>query len=76
MEIDEAKMWITINENYKIYIVTNDITNELVEAIVNPTNNYLRHGAAIAGAICRKGGPIIKEQSAKYIEENGELPIG
>jgi len=36
----------------------------------------LRHGAAIAGAICRKGGPIIKEQSAKYIEENGELPIG
>ena len=33
-----------------------DITDEKVDAITNAANEYLRHGAGVAGAIMRKGG--------------------
>ena len=44
-------------------IVKGDITEEQVDAIVNAANSYLKHGGGVAGAIVRKGGQIIQEES-------------
>jgi O-acetyl-ADP-ribose deacetylase (regulator of RNase III) len=44
-------------------IVKGDITEERVDAIVNAANSYLKHGGGVAGAIVRKGGQIIQEES-------------
>ncbi|EAR83100.4 appr-1-P processing enzyme family protein (macronuclear) [Tetrahymena thermophila SB210] len=61
----------------QISIVKNDLTMENVDAIVNAANNFLAHGGGVAGAICRKGGRIIQNQSYDIIKirnriENGE----
>ncbi len=55
-----------------IRIVHGDITEEQVDAIVNAANEYLKHGGGVAGAIVRKGGYIIQEESDKI----GYVPTG
>ena len=55
-----------------IRIVHGDITEERVDAIVNAANSYLQHGGGVAGAIVRKGGKIIQEESNKI----GFVPVG
>ena len=63
----------TINIGEKrIEIVQGDITEEAVDAIVNAANTHLQHGGGIAGAIVRKGGYIIQEESNKI----GYVPTG
>lgn len=42
-----------------VHIVMRDITEECVDAITNAANEDLWHGGGVAGAISRKGGPII-----------------
>ncbi len=56
----------------RITIVHGDITNEKVDAIVNAANSHLQHGGGVAGAIVRKGGRIIQEESNKI----GFVPVG
>ena len=53
-----------------IQIKQGDITEEDTEAIVNAANNHLAHGGGVAGAIVRKGGNIIQEESNRvgYVE--------
>lgn len=53
-------------------LVQGDITGEEVDAIVNAANSYLKHGGGVAGAIVRKGGDIIQEESDKI----GYVPVG
>ncbi len=55
-----------------IRIVHGDITEEEVDAIVNAANEYLKHGGGVAGAIVRKGGYEIQEESDKI----GYVPTG
>jgi O-acetyl-ADP-ribose deacetylase len=46
-----------------IRIVRDDLTDSNADAIVNAANSYLQHGGGVAGAISRKGGHIIQEES-------------
>jgi O-acetyl-ADP-ribose deacetylase (regulator of RNase III) len=53
-------------------LVQGDITERHVDAIVNAANSHLQHGGGVAGAIVRKGGRIIQEQSDRI----GHTPVG
>jgi len=55
-----------------LLLVQGDITERQVDAIVNAANAYLQHGGGVAGAIVRKGGQIIQEESDKI----GFVPVG
>ncbi|PMQ02431.1 MAG: macrodomain protein [Dictyoglomus sp. NZ13-RE01] len=60
----------------KIKVIQGDITQENTEAIVNPANNYLKHGGGVAGAIVRAGGDVIQKESDEYVQKFGPLPTG
>jgi O-acetyl-ADP-ribose deacetylase len=57
--IDELK----VNENTLLKLIEGDITERKVDAIVNAANSHLIHGGGVAGALVRKGGKIIQEES-------------
>ena len=58
-------------------IVQGDITKLAVDVIVNAANVQLQHGAGVAGAIVRKGGYIIQDESDAIIDRLGRsLEIG
>ena len=52
-------------------IVHGDLTEERVGAIVNAANQHLAHGGGVAGAIVRKGGDQIQQESHAWIIEHG-----
>jgi O-acetyl-ADP-ribose deacetylase (regulator of RNase III) len=53
-------------------LVQGDITERRVDAIVNAANSHLQHGGGVAGAIVRKGGSVIQEESDRI----GFTPVG
>ncbi|MDP2278164.1 MAG: macro domain-containing protein [Nitrospirota bacterium] len=56
----------------KLSLVQGDITERDVDAIVNAANSHLRHGGGVAGAIVRKGGQVIQDES----DSIGFTPVG
>lgn len=56
----------------KIVLMQGDLTEMDTEAVVNAANNDLQHGGGVAGAIRRKGGEIIQEESNAI----GTIPVG
>jgi O-acetyl-ADP-ribose deacetylase (regulator of RNase III) len=59
-------------DNKILRLVQGDITDRDVDAIVNAANSHLQHGGGVAGAIVRKGGQVIQEESDKI----GFTPVG
>lgn len=55
-----------------IRLTQGDITTLAVDAIVNAANSRLQHGGGVAGAIVRKGGRVIQEESDRI----GYVPVG
>ncbi len=51
--------------NSKIKLIQGDITELNTDVIVNAANAQLRLGSGVAGAIRRKGGPLIQEECNK-----------
>lgn len=60
----------------KIKVIKGDITEETVEAIVNPANSFLSHGGGVALSIVKKGGNEIQKESDEIIQKNGPIPVG
>lgn len=56
-----------------LQIAQGDITVETVDAIVNAANAHLIHGAGVAGAIVRQGGPMIQAESNQWVREHGPV---
>ncbi len=55
-----------------VRLVSEDLTERDVDAIVNAANSRLQHGGGVAGAIVRKGGRSIQEESNAI----GFVPVG
>lgn len=53
-------------------LISADLTERNVDAIVNAANSRLQHGGGVAGAIVRKGGRSIQDESDKI----GFVPVG
>ena len=56
-----------------VQIAQGDITTEAVDAIVNAANSHLAHGAGVAGAIVRRGGPQIQAESDQWVLQHGSV---
>lgn len=62
----------------KLSLYQSDITDEIVDAIVNGANEWLQYGGGVAAAILRKGGRQIDDESRGIVaQRNGRrLSIG
>ena len=70
---NNEKCKATTGEGKVITLVMGDITECTVDVIVNAANGLLDHADGVAGAIVRKGGRIIQEESNRYIQNEGKL---
>jgi len=66
-----------------IHAVLGDLTGEAVDVVVNAANSQLAHGGGLAGAIVRRGGAVIRDESdrlapvdvgAAAVTTGGRLP--
>jgi O-acetyl-ADP-ribose deacetylase (regulator of RNase III) len=48
-----------------------DLTEARVDAIVNAANSHLAHGGGVAGAIVRRGGRVIQQESDDWLARHG-----
>jgi len=62
----------TLPSGHRLSLYHGDLTEQVVDALVNAANTGLVHGGGVAGAIVRKGGYIIQEESDRL----GKVPIG
>jgi putative ATPase len=53
-----------------------DLTAEVVDAVVNAANEFLQHGGGVAGAIRRRGGESIQQDSNLWVKRNGPVRTG
>jgi len=62
-----------ILSKFVFQLVQGDITEEVVDAIVNAANSRLQHGGGLAGVILRKGGTIIQKESNDWVRKLGQV---
>ncbi|KAL4231188.1 ADP-D-ribose binding [Mactra antiquata] len=59
-----------------IFVVKGDITTLPVEAVVNPSNQSLKHDGGVSRALVQKGGKSIQEECRNFVDRNGKVPVG
>ena len=62
-----------LTKGQSVQIVQGDITTETTDAIVNAANEHLQHGSGVAGAIVRRGGQLIQQESDEWIRAHGKV---
>jgi len=62
---------LTLHSGQTLALYQGDLTEEQVEAIVNAANERLAHGGGLAGAIVRRGGREIQQESNTWIKQHG-----
>jgi O-acetyl-ADP-ribose deacetylase (regulator of RNase III) len=70
------KQWIAehkLETGQVLRLKHGDLTEEKVDAIVNAANAQLIHGGGVAGAIVRKGGSRIQDESQEWVREHGPV---
>jgi O-acetyl-ADP-ribose deacetylase (regulator of RNase III) len=70
-----AKNHMTFEREYKnvrVAVCVGDITQQQVDAIVNPANSLLIMGGGVAGALKRVGGARIETEALKH----APIPVG
>ena len=71
--MNEAVREFSFPGGHMLQLAQGDITDETVDAIVNAANSHLAHGAGVAGAILRKGGRQVQEESWQWVHEHGPV---
>jgi putative ATPase len=66
----------TLPTGQTIRVVQGDLTAEISEAIVNAANEWLQHGGGVAGAIRRRGGEVIQQESNAWVQQHGPVRTG
>jgi O-acetyl-ADP-ribose deacetylase (regulator of RNase III) len=64
---------VIFDSNITIEIMQGDITLIETGAMVNAANRHLQHGGGVAGAISRRGGTVIQEESDAWIARYGPI---
>jgi len=60
-----------------LHLIQGDITEQDTDAIVNAANSMLKHGGGVAGAILKKGGHTIQEESDLWVKVwGGRVDVG
>lgn len=70
-QMTDNKLTVTLDRT-QLELVQGDITDQEVDAIVNPANEHLQLGTGVAGAIRAKGGASIQEECNRI----GGTPVG
>jgi O-acetyl-ADP-ribose deacetylase len=60
----------------RIRVEQGDISTFAGDGVVNAANNHLRMGAGVAGALARRGGPLIQQECDRYVHAHGPLRVG
>ncbi|WP_448336109.1 macro domain-containing protein [Bellilinea sp.] len=63
----------TFSNRQCLELAQGDITLQEVDAIVNAANEFLQHGGGVAGAIVRRGGWTIQEESDRWVHQHGPV---
>ena len=66
----------TLETGQVLRVVQGDITVEKTDAIVNAANEQLMHGGGVAGAISRKSGGVVQEESDAWVRRHGPVATG
>lgn len=64
---------LKIPPEVQLSIVQGDLTQVHVDAIVNAANAHLNHGGGVAGAIVRRGGDSIQQESDDWVRAHGPI---
>jgi O-acetyl-ADP-ribose deacetylase (regulator of RNase III) len=66
----------TLQAGQVFRVVKGDVTIETTDAIVNAANERLMHGSGVAGAISRKSGGLVQEESDVWVRQHGPVVTG